>query len=765
MKETFLKFLRKKYVKWSLIVFASILTVLVVFYITIYIGLWGHIPTEKQLAEIQQSEASEVFADGGELMGKYFLFDRQPIPYEDLPKHAIDALIATEDVRFFEHNGIDGQSLFRVFFKSILLQDESAGGGSTITLQLAKNLYGRKDRSKVGIVVTKIRESIIARRIERLYTKEEILTLYFNTVPFSDNTYGIESASLKFFNKPTIDLSIAEAATLIGTLKASNYFNPRLHPERSIQRRNVVISQMEKYKYLQPEIAVMAKEDSLNLDYQNFSHNKGIATYFRENLRKETLLILDTLKKPDGKKYNLYQDGLKIYTTIDYKMQQLAEEAMLQHMAKLQQDFEKSFGNKAPWLTNEKLIESEIQKTSIYKSLKKQNYSEEAIRDSLNKTVSRQFFNYEGNEVLEASVLDSLKHHLKYLNTGMLTLEASTGAVKTWIGGVDFATFQYDHVAQSKRQVGSTFKPIVYTAALESGLEYCSYFSIQETTYEGGYTPSNSSTPEDDDPYLNYSLKYALSNSVNTIAVKVLMETGIGNVISQSKKMGITSQLPAVPSLGLGTAEMSILELAKAYTTYTNNGIPSSPFFITRIEDRDGNSIAAFEAEEKGEEAFSASTRHYMLEMMKATVNEGTASRLRSTYGLRNAIAGKTGTTQNNKDGWFVAVTPKLTTITWVGHDNYAIGFRSTALGQGANSALPIFASFYQKLNAEAAYDIYTQANFETPPAVLREEMNCEDTKRDGFFKRLFTNPEKKKEDKEKKKGGLFSIFKKKDKN
>jgi len=746
VKKTLLIFLRKKYVKWSLIVFASLLGILIIFYTSIYIGLWGHIPTEKQLTEIQQSEASEIYAEGGELMGKYFLFDRQPISYQNLPKHAIDALIATEDVRFFEHNGIDGQSLFRVFFKSILLQDESAGGGSTITLQLAKNLYGRNDRSKVGIVVTKIRESIIARRIERLYTKEEILTLYFNTVPFSDNTYGIESAALKFFNKSTADLSIAEAATLVGTLKASNFYNPRLHPERSLHRRNVVINQMEKYKYLQPAIAEMAMEDSLHLDYQNYSHNKGIATYFREHLRKEMLKILDTIKKADGKKYNLYQDGLKIHTTMDYTMQALAEEAMLQHMAKLQEDFEKYFGNNAPWLTNKKLMDGEIQKTNIYKTLKKQNFSEEGILDSLSKTVSRQFFNYEENETIEASVLDSIKHHLKYINTGMLTLETSTGAVKTWIGGIDFATFQYDHVAQSKRQVGSTFKPIVYTAALEAGMEYCSYFPIQEVTYGEGYTPSNSSKPEDDDPYLNYSLKYALSNSVNTIAVKVMMETGIGNVISQARKMGIVSDLPEFTSLALGTAEMSILELAKAYTTYTNNGIPSTPFFITKIEDRDGNVIATFNVEKKEEEAFSSNTRHYMLEMMRATVNEGTASRLRSTYGLRNAIAGKTGTTQNNKDGWFVAITPKLTSITWVGHDNYAIGFRNTSMGQGANSALPIFASFYQKLNANNDYDVYTKANFETLPAVIREEINCEDTKRDGFFKRLFTNPEKKKE-------------------
>ena len=765
MKQTFRNIVKNKYFKWFI---GSILVLFVAFfsfYVSIYIGLWGPVPTTKQLSEIKQSEASEVFANDGELMGKYFLFDRQSITYNDLPKHLIDALVATEDARFFEHNGIDGQSLFRVFFKTILLQKTSAGGGSTITLQLAKNLYGRNDRSNVGIVVTKIRESIIARRMETLYTKDEILTLYFNTVPFSDNTFGIESAAMKFFNKHTAELSIAEAATLIGTLKASNYYNPRIHPERSIQRRNIVLSQMEKYKYLQPTVAETAKKDSLYLNYQYYSHNQGIATYFREHLRKEITQILDTLKKKNGGHYNLYQDGIKIYTTIDFEMQQYAETAMLQHMAALQKDFEKSYGNKAPWLMDKKLIQRELEKTALYKSLKKQKYSEKAILDSLNVPTNRQFFNYDETIDLQASVIDSIKHYLKFLNIGMLTVEPATGAVKTWIGGVDFSSFQFDHVSQSKRQVGSIFKPIVYAAALENGMEYCSYFPIQEVTYGEDYTPSNASTPDDNDPYLNYSLKYALSNSVNTIAVKVLMETGIGNVISQAQKMGITTELPEVPSLALGTAEISILEFVKAYTTFTNKGIPSTPYFITKIEDRNGNILAEFKPSQNKKAAYSEETRHYMLDMLKATVNEGTASRLRSAYGLRNDIAGKTGTTQNNKDGWFVGITPKLTTITWVGHDNYAIGFKNTSMGQGANSALPVFAAFYQLLNKDTRFDVYTKARFELVPNNIKEKLNCEPTKRDGFLKRLFSNPDKNKQGKKDKKGAFFSIFKKKDKN
>ncbi len=755
---------RKKLLKKSGIVLLSFIGVLILFYLSVLLGLWGPVPTKKQLSEIQQSEASEVLASGGKLLGKYYRFDRQSVPYSDFPKHLIDALVATEDARFYNHNGIDGQSLLRVFFKTILLQDASSGGGSTITQQLAKNLYGREDVNKIGIVITKLRESIIARRMEKLYSKEEILELYFNTVPFSDNTYGIESASKKFFNKSTTDLTLSEAATLVGTLKASNYFNPRLHPLRSKERRDVVIMQMEKYKYLHPELAVDAKKDSLILDYQYFDHSRGLGTYFREQLRKDLSKILDTLKNKDGKPYNLYNDGLIIHTTIDYKMQEYAEEAMRMHMQKLQAAFENSWGKQAPWL-NEQMVEREVKKLPVYKEMLAEGHKVEAIFDSLNIKRERELFAYDSVYKTEASVVDSVKHYMKFLNTGMVTLESQTGAVKTWIGGVDYNAFQYDHVSQSKRQVGSTFKPIVYTAALENGIDACSYFSMDEVMYTDNYIPKNSSDPEDDDPYLNYSMKYALSNSVNTIAVKVHMETGINNVVNQAQKMGIIASLPEVPSLALGTAEIPVLELAKAYTSYSNEGFASTPYYITKIETKDGTVIAEFDHNVSEEKAFSDDTRHLMVDMMQATVNSGTAKRLRSTYGLTNDIAGKTGTTQDNKDAWFVAVTPKLTSVTWVGND-LNIPFRSTSLGQGANAALPLFAQFYQSLNADATYNEYTNARFESVPAHLREQIACEDTQRDGFLKRLFTNPDKTKEYKEKKKkGGLFSIFKKKDKN
>ncbi|GGD94042.1 penicillin-binding protein 1A [Planktosalinus lacus] len=728
-------------------------------------GLWGPVPTKKQLSEINQSEASQVLASGGELLGKYFLFDRQSIPFDELPKHLVDALVATEDARFYEHNGIDGQSLFRVFFKTILLQDASSGGGSTITQQLAKNLYGRNDINKIGIVVTKLRESIIARRIEDIYSKEEIIELYFNTVPFSDNTYGVESASNKFFNKSTTDLTLAEAATLVGTLKASNYFNPRLYPKRSKQRRNLVLSQMVTYKYLHPELATNAQMDSLQLDYQYFNHNRGVATYFRETVRKKVSAILDTLRDENGKPYNLYNDGLIIHTTLDFKMQQYAEEAMLLHISKLQQSFENSWGNQAPWIKNKSLIQAQVKKLPVYKKLLKKGFTVNQIMDSLNLKTTKEFYTHDSIVKMQASVIDSIQHYMKFLNTGMISIEPATGAIKTWIGGIDYNAFQYDHVTQSKRQVGSVFKPIVYTAALENGIDACSYFSKETITYEGGYTPQNTTSSDDEDPYLNYSLKYALSNSVNTIAVQLHMETGIENVIAQAEKMGISSPLPKVPSLALGTAELSVLEIVKAYTAYTNDGFVSEPIFISRIETKEGKTIATFDSSNSEEKAFTDDTRHLMIDMMEATVNSGTAKRLRSTYGLQNDIAGKTGTTQDNKDAWFVALTPKLTTVVWVGND-LNIPFRSTSLGQGANAALPMFAQFYQSINRDGNYRNITNARFESLPEHLQAQSECEDTKRDGFFKRLFTNPDKPKEFKEKKKkGGLFSIFKRKDSN
>ena len=730
--------LKKKWLKWGIIGFISIFVFFVTLYISIYLGFFGKVPTTKQLSSIKQEEATQVLDKEGLLIGKYYVYDRQPLHYHDFPKHLIEALVATEDVRFFEHDGIDNISLLRVFVKSIILQDKSAGGGSTITLQLAKNLYGRNNYKLFSLVINKFRESIIAKRIEAIYSKKEILTMYLNTVPFSDNTYGIESAALKFFNKPALQLTEAEVATLIGTLKANNYYNPRLYPKRSIERRNVVLNQMVKYANMPQDSADFYSKKPLGLDYKSFNHDLGIAPYFREQVKKELAAILDTIKNPDGEPYDLYRDGLIVHTTLDVGMQLFAEAAMKEHLSVLQNDFETSYGNQSPWNTDKKLIEASFKALPQYKSYKKEGLSEAQIQDSLSIKRDIELFNWKGDTIQKISVLDSLKHYLKFLNTGMLSIEPKTGAIRTYIGGIDYRYFKYDHVSQSERQVGSTFKPFVYTAAIENGLKPCTYFSLAEVTYSNydNWTPTNSGG-EIQDPNINYNLEMALSNSVNTIAVKVLNQVGIDKVLEQAEKLGIEKELPNLPSLALGVAEINLKELTGAYASYVNQSSAVSPYCITKVTDRNGNVIASFEPK-KTEAAYSDFTRQVMLEMMKSTVNKGTASRLRSTYNLTNDIAGKTGTTQDNKDGWFVGITPNLVTVTWVGNDNQGIGFKTTGLGQGANSALPIFAKFYDKLNSDAQYNYITKSTFEMPSDKVISDLNCEATKRDGFLKRIF---------------------------
>ncbi len=757
------KFFKNKWVKRLLYLFLILIVAFASFYGSIYFGFWGKLPTKKELSELKQSQATQVLDKDEKLIGKYYVFDRQSVSYQDFPQHLIDALVATEDVRFYEHDGVDNQSLLRVFFKTILMADESSGGGSTITLQLAKNLFGRKNYGSLGIVVNKIRESIVAKRIEEIYSKQEILTLYFNTVPFSDNTYGIESASVKFFNKHTRDLTLAEAATLVGSLKANHSYNPRLFPERSQLRRDVVLQQMVKYDFISEAKGSKAMQQKIVLDYQYYAPNQGVAPYFRAVIQKKLQHLIDEkdLKKSDGAAYNIYRDGLKVHTTLDLTMQKYAEEAMRSHMEKLQQQYEKAYGNNAPWLVNKKIIESNKKKLKRYKQLKDQGLSDEEIEDSLTQKREMEFFEWEENRVVQASTLDSLQHYLKFLNSGMVALEPTTGAVRTYIGGIDYRYFKYDHVSQSKRQVGSTFKPFVYTAAIENGMKPCTYFPVKAVTYTDvdNWTPKNADGLND--PDLNYSLEKALSNSVNTIAVKVLNEVGIEKVIQLAHDMGIESEIEKVPSIALGTEDLGLLELAKAYTSFVNESKPTTPFFITKIEDKNGNIIAEFQPEnEKVKPVYSDYTRQVMLEFMKATINEGTATRLRNTYGLRNDIAGKTGTTQDNKDGWFVGITPQLVTVTWVGNDDQRIGFSSTRIGQGANSALPIFGGFMQKLNADEDFNKITNAHFERPDSEVLSDLDCERAKEDGFFKKLFGgNKDEKEFKKRKRKKVVFSLF------
>ncbi len=741
------KFLRKQsykfYLKWFGISVASGISVLLILILLVYFGAFGRLPSEEQLKELKQAEASLMYDTNDELIGKFFIFDRTNISYEDFPPYLINALIATEDVRFRSHEGIDTKSLMRVFFKTLLLQDDSSGGGSTLTMQLAKNIYGRERRyGKLSVPISKIKEMFIAKRIERVYSKDEIITLYLNTVPFSDNTYGIESASQKFFGKSARELSLNEAATLVGSLKATNSYNPRTSPEKSQHRRNVVLAQMKKYDLLSEDDFNEKKKDSLEVFYNHFSDHQGLAPYFREQIRLQVPEILKNIKKSDGTPYNLYKDGLRIYTTLDKTMQEYAEKAVRKHLAKLQKDFEISYGKKAPWSLDNDWFKQQVKKLSVYKKLKDDGFSDEKIWQKLSEKKPMDLSFYQKDTVLSHSTLDSLSHFIRILNTGFVALDPKSGAVRSYVGGVDFESFKYDHVVQSQRQVGSTFKPIVYATALEMGMPVCTHFSPKALTYSDYkfWTPTNSSKIEADD-FTYFSVGKALRESINTIAVQTLFYVGLDNVIQKAKQMGVKTKIPREPSIALGTAEMPLIELAKVYTTFANNGTPANPYFITKITDNKGNIIWKY-TPKKNQPALSETTIQTMIELMRGTINQGTASRMRGQYGISNDLAGKTGTTQENKDGWFAVMLPDLVMLTWVGNDQQ-IGFKSTSMGQGANSALPVSALFLQQLNRNKKYNKVTRGTFSVSDEIRAVVAECNPIVQDNFFQRVFSERRK----------------------
>jgi len=760
---------KKKTLKYRIIKFLSLATLtgvslVLLFFYSIKAGVFGKLPSDELLSNINNAQATEILDEKDRNIGFLYRSYRSNIEFEELPQHLVDALVATEDVRFFEHSGVDYRSLLRVLIKTIILQDRSGGGGSTLSQQLVKNLFPREYSYKFEILVIKIKESIIAQRLEEIYSKEDLLTLYLNTVSFPDNTFGIEAASRTFFNKPVSQLTVDESAILVGSLKATYTYNPRIFPENSKERRNVVLSQMNKYDKISDEDYEKAVAKEIALDYSPMKADKGIAQYFREQVRKELVKWAKDYEKETGEAIDIYGDGLKIHTTLNKDMQLYAESAMKEHMQALQKTFEENWGNLAPW--KKKAVYAQyIKRSHHYRVLKNQGKSEEEIGKILNEKKKMQVFDWSGSDIQTLSVIDSIQHSLKTLQSGFVALDPKSGAVKSWIGGIDFEYFKYDHVVQSKRQVGSTFKPFVYMNALENGIEPCDYFPAKAVAYENleGWKPTNSD--DEDYTHINVSMQEALRKSMNTVSVRILEETGIPSLVDFAESVGIQSELPEVASLALGTAELSMLELATAYTAFLNDGIASKPYFIEKITDPSGKVLANFKAESAYEKAFSDLNEEIMLEMMQEVVNSGTGSRLRWRYKLKNDIAGKTGTTQNNRDGWFVGLLPNLVTVTWTGSDNGSIGFRSTAIGQGANSALPIFGLWMQKVNADPKLRQYSKSAFPALSGKAQKLMDCPPIKEDGFFKKLFTNPDKEKtenfdEEGEKKKG-LFNRIKK----
>jgi penicillin-binding protein 1A len=684
-------------------------------------------PGKTELSRIQNQVASEVYSADSVLLGRYYTQDRTEVKYEMIAPAVIDALIATEDVRFFQHDGVDYISLGRVLFKSILQQDESSGGGSTITQQLSKNLYPRKRYWMLSMLVNKLREVITARRLEKLYSKKELLTMYLNTIPFADNTFGIQAAAQRFFSTTAAGLTIDQSAILVGMLKATTSYNPRVYPERAFHRRNVVLSQMVKYKFLSKKSADSLYVKPIDLKINKVSHHMGLAPYFREYLKSELLTWCKNNKKKDGTPYNLYTDGLRIYTTINSKLQQYAENAVAEQMAIVQKQFFDHWGKEEPWKGKEVVVQEAIRRSSRYKRLKALGQSEEEIMQAMQKPVPMRLFSWQGEEEATISPIDSIKHHLKYLNAGFLAVEPGTGAVKAWVGGIDHDYFQYDHVKiTTKRQVGSTFKPIVYAMALEKGIQPCELISAGQQTYidkEGvKWTPRNTQN----DYQVEYTMRGALAYSVNTVAVKLIDQAGVDNTIRLARKMGITSELPDVPSIALGSSSISLFEMTGAYACIANEGVASPPYYVETIDDLEGNTFTNFKQAGAGERAFSQETARLVTRMMQSVVHEGTASRLRWKYGVYNDVAGKTGTTQANADGWFMAMTPKLVIGAWVGADDPRIRFRLTELGQGSSTALPMAAFFLKQINKDPNFKNISSAKFKPLPRELQAELDCD---------------------------------------
>ena len=700
-----------KYLKYFLYLLAGLLLVLGTFILLVLGGVFGKLPDNQSLKQIQNPIATEVYSADGVLMGTYYIQNRQYLEPSEIPETIKDALVATEDVRFYSHKGIDTRSLVRVFFKTLLLRKEGSGGGSTLTQQLAKNLYPRSNKGSFSMPVNKVKEMSTARRMEKIYTKDEILEMYLSTVPFGENTFGIKAASRRIFNMDPQDLQLEEAAVLVGMLKATNLYNPVNNPERATKRRNVVLSQMAKYDRLDATEADSLQGIPLEVDYHPLPHNAGIAPYFREFIRGELDLWCKEHYKNESEPYNLYTDGLKVYTTIDSRLQQYAEEAMKSHMAHLQEIFEKQWKGDELWkgLTEKQLLIN-------YDGKQRPGMASEAARKI-------EVFSWEGLQEKEYNTLDSIKHYLKFLQTGFMAMDVKSAEIKAWVGGIDHEYFKYDHVRAS-RQTGSTFKPLVYLEALEQGISPCDYYPNDSIVYEefDNWTPRNA-----DRSYGGfYSMKGALVHSVNTVSVELLMQVGIDSVLELAQNMGIESELPAVPSLALGTGAVSLYEMMRVYQAIANQGIAKQPLYITRIEDRNGKVLEGNNPDAEGISICNPENAELMIEMLRGVVNDGTAAGLRMNYKLSADIAGKTGTTQNYTDGWFIGFTPTLVAGAWVGGDLQNIRFKNMGYGQGAYTAMPIWAGFMKSTYQDAHWSKLLVDTFEISTST-KELLMCDD--------------------------------------
>ncbi len=731
-----------KYIKWFwLTVFGGTLAFILMFLLASW-GVFGTLPTFEELENPEKNLATEVISIDGKTLGKYAYENRTPVKYNDLPQNLINALVATEDERFYEHSGIDFKATLRAVVKM-----GKDGGGSTITQQLAKLLFtGEGSKNLPERILQKVKEYVIAIRLERQYTKQEILTMYLNKYDFLNLAVGIRSASRIYFGKEPIDLTISESAMLVGMLKNASYFNPLRREEKVRNRRNVVLKQMARNNFITEIAKDTLQKTALDLNINREGHSDGSATYFREYLRGFMKGWIKNNPKPDGTAYNLHRDGLKIYVTIDARMQRYAEEAMQEHMANLQRVFfkEQKRNITAPFYDIDSkqiaiTMEQAMKRSNRWKRMKKSGTSEKNIRASFKEKTKMSIFSWKGDIDTLLSPYDSIRYYKHILRSGLISIEPQSGHIKAWVGGINYKHFQFDAVKQQKRQVGSTFKPFVYATAINQ-LNLSPCYKLPNTPYTipkekygmpEDWTPKNSS----DDYGGELTLKAALAGSVNAITAKLIDMVHPKNVANLARSAGIKSDIPEVPSIALGSVDLSLYEMVGAYATFANKGLQVEPMMLLKIEDKNGTVLEQFIPNSK--EVLSEESAYVIINLLEGVTQAGSGIRLRSSgghypdnvstaypYQFTNPIAGKTGTTQNQSDGWFMGIVPNLATGVWVGGEDRATHFASITQGQGATMALPIWAIYYKKLYADENLHI-SKGKFEKPEN-LSIELDCD---------------------------------------
>jgi penicillin-binding protein 1A len=764
---------------WGLFILPIL--IVIVLFILISQRKLGYLPTFEDLENPQNNLASEVYTEDNELLGKYFIENRTFVESRDLSPNLINALVATEDIRFNKHSGIDVRGLGRVFFRTIL-GGQHAGGGSTITQQLAKNLFDTREikgKNKVSrtlnLILIKFKEWHTAVRLERYYTKNEILVMYLNTVSFGHEAFGIKSAARIFFDTTPDSLKVEQAAILVGALRAPTFYSPVVNPENALKRRNVVIRQMAKYDFLTQEVCDSILGLPIVLNYRVQSHSVGYATHFRTYLR--TIMMADkpdkanyfsferyqedSVKweteplygwcnknfKPDGSPYNLYRDGIRIYSAINYKMQKYAEEAVEMHLGGTLQNefFINQKGNpKAPFSDDltfqdiDRIMIQSVRRTDTYRNLRALGLGQDSIMKIFKTPRRMRVFTWRGDRDTIMSPLDSVRYYKFFLQSGFMAMEPVTGLVKAYVGGQNYKYFQYDHVTQGKRQVGSTFKPFLYTLAMQEGDKPCDMVPNTQVIFvdhDSTWAPRNSGNFDMQGKMV--TLKWGLAHSVNYISARLVKKYNPQAVIDIVRKMGVTSKIDAVPSVIYGTSDISLVEMVGAFNAFSNKGVYVQPIFVTHIEDKNGNLLATFHPQQV--EAISEKTAYLMVQLLRGVVDRGTGARLRWFFNFSAQMGGKTGTTQNQSDGWYMGITPRLTAGIWVGAEDRSVHFDNLGQGSGGYMALPVYGYFFQKVYADSSLNVTQEDVFAAPPD-FNVNLDCPDFDGDtNFAKQVIT--------------------------